>query len=169
MKTKNSIAMMVAVVALMAFNAPVTAFAQMKAATTNEHGSMMDQCHVDKMSSMMDMCVEHAEKLGLTDEQLTKMKPIHREMQKKMVQGKADVKVAELELKEILEVKDFDLEKANASVRKISELLTAQHLEMIKTMKEVRSILTEDQFKKMEKMMPMQHADKKHPKKMMHK
>ena len=170
MNTRNSIAMMVAVAALIAFNAPTTAFAQMKAmATTEAHGSMMDQCHMDKMGSMMDMCVEHAEMLGLTDGQIAKLKPLHHEMQKKMVRGKAEIKVAELDLKEIMEVKDFDLEKANTSIKKISELLTAQHLEMAKTMKEVRGILTEDQFKKMEKMMPMEHADKKHPKKMMHK
>ncbi len=164
---------MVAAVVMMAFNSPVTAYSQMKDMNMDEHkgahGSMMDQCHMDKMSSMMDKCVEHAEKIGLTEAQLAKMKPLHREMQKKMVRDKADVKIAELDLMEIMEVKDFDLDKANAAVRKIADLMTAQHLEMIKTMKEVRGMLTDEQFNKMKSMMSMKHADKKHPKKMMNK
>jgi len=30
----------------------------------------------------MGICLEHADRIGLTDEQLMKMKPAHREMQK---------------------------------------------------------------------------------------
>jgi len=107
--------------------------------------------------------------MGLTDDQLLKMKPMHSEMQKKQARFKADLKIAEIELMDILEVKDFDLEKASAAVKKIEDIKTAHHLEMLKAMKEIRTILTDEQFKKMQKMMPMKAEEKKPAKKTMKK
>jgi Spy/CpxP family protein refolding chaperone len=135
-------------------------------------GQMMEMGNMDRMGNMMDMCLENADKIGLTDEQIMKIKPLHREMQKKQAQFEADLKIAEIELIEIMEVKDFDLEKASAAVKKIEDIKTAHHLEMLKSMKEVRTILTDEQFKKMKKMMPMmpmKMGEKKPAKKMMKK
>ncbi len=116
---------------------------------------------------MMGMCLANADKIGLSDEQIKKIKPIHREMQKKRAQFQADLKIAEIDMKEIMDVKDFDLEKASAQVKKISDLRTAHQLEMLKGMKEVRSILTEEQFKKMHKLMHEKMGEKKPGKKRM--
>ena len=103
----------------------------------------------------MGMCVANADKLGLSPEQSRKFKDIHREMEKKQVRFKADLKIAEIDMAEIMEVKDFDLDKASAAVKKIGEMKTAHHLEMLKSMKEVRTLLTDEQFKKMKALMPM--------------
>jgi len=125
------------------------------------HGHMMEMgSGMDRMGTMMGMCLENAEKIGLTDEQVKKLTPIHREMEKKHARFKADLKIAEIELMEIMEVKDFNLEKANAAVKKISDLKTTHHLEMLKSMKEARSIMTDAQFQKMKKMMPMKMGPK---------
>jgi Spy/CpxP family protein refolding chaperone len=132
------------------------------------HGPMMEMDNMDMMGGDM-MCMEQANKMGLTDDQMMKMKPLHREMQKKQIRSKADLKIAEIELKEIMEVKDFDLDKATSAVKKIEDIKTAQHLEMLKTMKNIRTILTDDQFKKMHKMIPMKMSEKRHGKMMMNK
>ena len=130
---------------------------------------MMEMGNMDKMGDMMGMCIAHADMMGLTDDQVAKMKPVHSEMQKKQARFKADLKIAEIELKDIMEVKDFDLEKASAAVKKIADIKTAHHLEMLKAMKEMRTILTDEQFKKMKKMMPMEMGKKKPAKMMMKK
>jgi Spy/CpxP family protein refolding chaperone len=173
MKAVYSLSIMVAAVALLALNVPVPAFSQMKDMSMMEHreghGQMMEMGTMDKMGDMMGMCIEHEDKMGLTDDQLMKMKPLHREMQKKQARFKADLKIAEIELMEIIEVKDFDLEKANSAVKKIAEIKTAHHLEMLKSMKEMRTILTDEQFKKMKKMMSMKMEEKKPAKRMMKK
>ena len=159
MKATYSITLMVALAALLAFSMPVPAFSQMADMSMKEHreghGHMMEMCSMDKMGDMMEMCIEHADEMGLTDAQLIKMKPLHSEMKKKQAQFKADLKIAEIELVEIMEVKDFDLEKASSQVKKIEQIKTAHHLEMLKAMKEMRTILTDEQFKKMKKMMSM--------------
>ena len=132
------------------------------------HGQMMEMDHMDMMGGDM-MCMEHAKKMGLTDEQMEKMKPLHREMQKKQIRSKADLKIAEIELKEIMEVKDFDLDKAKSAVKKIEDIKTARHLEMLKAMKDMRAILTDEQFKNMHKMCMKKTGEKKPGQKMIHK
>jgi Spy/CpxP family protein refolding chaperone len=156
MKAIYSAALMAAAMALMALSAPVPAFSQ-----------MMEMGNMDKMGDMMDRCMEHADEMGLTDDQLMKMKPLHSEMQKKQARFKADLKIAEIELREIMEVKDFDLEKAGSAVKKIAEMKTAHHLEALQAMKEMRTILTDEQFAKMKKMMSMKRGQKKPAKGMM--
>jgi len=163
----------VAAVVLMAFTLPVPAFSQMKdmpmKGHEGGHGRMMEMGTMEKMGDMMGMCIKHADMMGLTDDQLMKMKPVHTEMQKKQARFKADKKIAEIELMEIMEVKDFDLEKASAAVKNIADIKTAHHLEMLKAMKEMRTNLTDEQYKKMKKMMPMKMDEKKPAKKTMKK
>src|SRR5450759_5161601 len=93
----------------------VPAFSQMKdmpmKCHEGGHGQMME------MGNMDMMCMEHANKMGLTDDQMTKIKPLHREMQKKQIRSKADLKIAEIELMEIMEVKDFDLDKERSIIQ----------------------------------------------------
>ncbi len=167
MKTLHSATITAAAVALLALTAPVTSFSQMKDTSMKGHqqraGQMAETAEMGNMGmmgDMMGMCIEHADKMGLSEEQVAKMKPAHREMQKKQAQFKADVKIAEIDLMGIMEVKDFDLEKANASVKKIADIKTAHHLEMLKQMKEMRSMLTDEQFKNMKKMMTMKGEKK---------
>jgi len=159
MKVMYRVVLMVAVVALLAISVPVPAFSQMMDMSMRGHGEghgqMMEMGNMDKMGDMMCMCIEHADKMGLTDDQIMKMKPVHREMQKKQARFKADLGIAEIELMEIMEVKDFDLERASFAVKKIAEIKTADHLEMLKAMKKMRAILTDEQFKQMKRMMSM--------------
>jgi Spy/CpxP family protein refolding chaperone len=147
----------------------VPAFSQMNDMPMKGHGEgqgqMMDRDNMDMMGGdMMDM--KQAHHMGLTDDQMAKMKPLHREMQKKQIRSKADLKIAEIELMEIMEVKDFDLDRATAAVRKIEDIKTARHLDMLRAMKDMRAILTDEQFKNMQKMCMMQMGEEKHEKKM---
>ena len=84
MRSKYSISLMMAAVALLAFSVPAPGFSQMKDMSMKEHreghGQMMGMGNMDRMGDMMGMCIEHADELGLTDDQIMKMKPVHREM-----------------------------------------------------------------------------------------
>lgn len=94
---------------------------------------------------------------------------MHREIQQKQARTMADLKIAEIDLAGIMDVKDFDLEKASASIKRIEEIKTAQHLEILQAMKEMRTMLTDEQFKKMQKMMPMKAGVKSPAKRMLKK
>lgn len=145
---------------LLMFVFAVPAFSQpmdmpMKEHMAGGHGQMMQMGHMNKMKDMTGMCLKHGDMLGLTDEQIKKIMPVHREMEKKNARFNADLKIAEIDLTEIMDVRDFNLEKANAAVKKIGDIKTAHCLETLRSMKEMVSILTDEQFKKMKKMMPM--------------
>ncbi len=114
-----------------------------------ENGQMMGLCGTDDVVIMMGMCIENTEFMGFTNDQIMKLKHIQIEMLKKQAQFKADLQIAEIELLEFMEVKDFDMVKANSAVKKIVEIKTAHYLEMLKTTKEMRAVLTKEQFKKM--------------------
>src|SRR5664279_5639806 len=103
----------VTAVALLALSVPVPAFSEMMDMHMKEHreghGQMIEMGHMDMMGDMIGKCIEHADKMGLADDQIKKMKHVHRELQKKQARFNADLKIAEIELMEIMEVKDFDL------------------------------------------------------------
>jgi Spy/CpxP family protein refolding chaperone len=156
-KTGRLLVMGAAAVALLIIGTPLPALSQMMGMPMQEHGmghgQMMGMGHKDMMGDMMDMCIHHAEMMGLTEDQIMKIKPLHREMQKNQARFRADLTIARIDLREIMEVKDFDLGKASVAVKKIAEIKTANSLEMLKTMREVRAVLTDEQFKKMNIMM----------------
>jgi len=100
---------------------------------------------MDRMENMVGMCLAHIDQMGLSSEQQAKIKPIRREMLRKQVQFKAERKLAEMDLAEIMSEKDFDLEKASTAVKRISDIKTRHHLEMLKYIKQVHSIVPEGQ------------------------
>jgi len=128
------------------------ALSQMPMNDHMDHGHMMEIGPMDSMGDMMGSCLDNAEKIGLTEEQINKVTPLHREMKKNQIRYKADIKIAEMDLMEIMEVKDFDLEKATAATKKIADIKSVYNINMLKLMKEVRSTFTEEQFKKLLKM-----------------
>ena len=173
MNAIHSAPAMFAVLVLLATGTPAPAYSQAKDMSMMEyrggHGQMMGMGTMDRMGDMTAMCIERAGKIGLADDQIKKIKSVHNGMLKKQAQFKADLTIAEIELMEIMEVKDFDLEKANSAVKKIAEIKTVHQLEMLKSMKEMRTLLTDEQFNKMKRMMPMKTGVKKPAKKTMKK
>ncbi len=129
------------------------ALAQSGEMSMKEHregvGQMMGLCDTDNVVIMMGMCIEHTEFMGLTNDQIKKLKHIQIEGLKKKARFKADLQIAEIELMEFMEVKNFDITKASAEVKRITEIQAAHYLEMLKTAKEMRAVLTEEQFNKM--------------------
>jgi Spy/CpxP family protein refolding chaperone len=151
----------------------VPAYSQMKDKSMNHCKDCKlqghDMGHMDMMGDMMGMCIKNAAKIGLSDEQMKKIKPLHQEMQKKQIQFQAELKIAHLEMKEIMEPKDFDLEMAKLAAKKCEDIKTAYHINMLTAMKEVRSVFTEEQYKKMKALMPMDMGAGKPTKGKMHK
>jgi Spy/CpxP family protein refolding chaperone len=145
----------------------VPAFSQMMDTPMRGHGGGQGQ--MMHMGDMMGMCIEQAGSMGLTDDQIIKMKSLHREMQRKQARFKADLKIAQIDLMEIMEVKDFDMDKAASAVRRITEIRTAQQMAMLKAVREMRTMLTEDQFKKMKMMMFTKMGEKRQSERMMKK
>jgi len=110
--------------------------------------------YMDDINETMGACIEYAYEIGLADDQILKMKPVYSAMQKKQARFKADMKITEIELMEIMEVKNFDIQKASSVVNKNSTIKKELHYEILKSVQSLREILTDQQYKEICKILP---------------
>ena len=105
--------------------------------------------HGDRGHSTMG---KRLEALDLTAEQKGKLKSLRADGQKAMVQLQADVKIARVELREVMRqatTKQTDINKALGKLNQAqSKMTTARVNQMVK----MKSVLTPEQFEKMEEM-----------------
>ena len=86
--------------------------------------------------------MEKLKALGLDEKQKEAVKAIHFRTKKEMVRNRADVQVAEIELKEILSKDPVDLNAAEAAVKKIEGVKSEMRMLHIKAMEEIKANLT---------------------------
>ena len=99
--------------------------------------------------------MEKLKALGLDEKQTEAVKAIHFRTKKVMIKSRADVQVAEIELKELLSKDPVDLQAAEAAVKKIEGLKSEMRMLHIKAMEEIKANLTPEQRKKFISMMDM--------------
>lgn len=117
-----------------------------------KHGGMgagMTDCRMDEGNPMLMKLMS----LGLDDRQKEQVQAVHMNMRKNDIRGRADIAVAEIELREILLRDPVDLNAAEAKLKHIESLKTALHFGRIKAHEEVKAILTPAQKKKLGPMM----------------
>jgi Spy/CpxP family protein refolding chaperone len=93
--------------------------------------------------------------LGLDDNQSTEVKAVLRKLQKEMIQKRADIQVAEIELREILEKEPVDVKVAETKVKQIASLKTEAVMMHIQGIEDVKVKLTPEQKKKLSELMQM--------------
>jgi len=93
--------------------------------------------------------------LGLDVNQSTEVKAVLLKLQKEMIQKRADIQVAEIELKEILEKDPVDVKVAETKVKQIASLKTEAAMMHIQGIEDVKARLTPEQKKKLSEMMQM--------------
>lgn len=98
--------------------------------------------HGDQM--MMDKFAA----LGLDEKQKETITAIHLRMKKDVIRKKADIDVAEVELRELLGKDAVDLKAAEAKVKQIESLRADMKMMHIRTHEEIKSNLTPEQKKK---------------------
>ena len=76
-----------------------------------------------------------------------------------MIQKRADIKIAKIELRERLHKDSVDMSAVESQVKKIEGLKTAMMLDAIKVHEEIKAKLTPDQRKKLTELMHKSHRD----------
>jgi len=98
-------------------------------------------------------------KLDLNANQRAAIREIRTSTAKAMIHQKADLKIARLELRELLHKEPVDMNAVEAQAKKAEGLRTAMLLDAIKAREEVKSKLTPEQRKKLKELLfsPEQH------------
>ena len=92
-------------------------------------------------------------KLGLDKKQMEAVRGIHLRTMKETIKKKADIKVAKIELFEILSKDPVDMTAAETAVKKLEALKTEMKMMHIKSMEEVKSNLNPEQKKEFSELM----------------
>lgn len=110
-------------------------------------GMMMDEERMGP-GGMVGFFLNQAEELGLSDEQVAKLRSIRTETQKALIRKQADLRVAQIELEELLQnptAKRADLE---AKAKEVQRLQSEVWLTAFRARLDAREVLTSEQLKK---------------------
>jgi Spy/CpxP family protein refolding chaperone len=128
------------------------------------YGMMEDRVHPGMMPDFPGMrpgpmmAGEHLlwrflDALGLDEKQKKEIREMEDRLMKEMIRKRADMQVAKIELKTILNKDPVDIEAVETKIKRIEALKTEMHLSIIKAGEELKTRLTPDQRKKFKEMM----------------
>ena len=100
--------------------------------------------------------VRQAEKLGLSEEQVADLKAIKWDQQKSAIKKKAEVKIAHVELKELLDQEPVNFDKLKTKITRIGEMEKEMRLARLASIEKSHKLLTVEQLEKAKTL-------KKHP------
>jgi len=96
-------------------------------------------------------------KLNLTDAQKKSIHQIGMSTAKSMIQKKADLKIAKMDLHQMLHSDPVDMSSVEKQLNKISGLKTAMALDRINARQDIKALLTPEQKKKLSEIMRSSH------------
>jgi len=91
-------------------------------------------------------------KLDLDANQEKEIREIRISTVKNMIRKKADLRIARLELRELLQKEPVDMAAVESHVKKMEKMRTSMILDTIKARQEIKSKLTPDQIKKLKEL-----------------
>lgn len=90
--------------------------------------------------------------LGLSDEQAKPMKALLLQIMKTRIRQQADLRIAELELQELLDADPVDMAQVESKLKASEGLRTALRLTIIKAHEQAKAVLTPEQRQKLERL-----------------
>jgi hypothetical protein len=91
------------------------------------------------------------DKLELTDKQLQDLEVIKMDFMKGRFKTEADLKIAQLELKSLMDKEDAPLKDIEAKMNAVAKLETEMKLSHIKAFRQAKALLTPEQMEKIKK------------------
>ena len=110
------------------------------------HGDMMERQHHMKMMLT---------RLGLDEKQKAEVDRIMTAHMKDVIKKKADLDIANIDLKSIISKDPMDMKAAESKLKEIEAIKTAIFLAHLNVHQEIKSVLTPEQQTKMKNMMEM--------------
>jgi len=108
------------------------------------HGHMMGRDH-----NMMDCLMD----LNLDEQQRTSINEIKSKMMKDAIRRSADMRIAQIELKDLLSQDPVDMKAVEAKVKQLESMKTEMRLSHIKAREDIKAKLTPEQRKEFREML----------------
>ncbi len=115
----------------------------------------------DKLFWKAHFYLEHAELIGLTEEQTEKIKALKMEAKKELIRRDADIEIASLDFKEALMEPKINVEAMNPLVDQKYELKKAKTKYLVQAFANLKGILTPEQETKVKDLWRTKKEEKK--------
>jgi len=102
---------------------------------------------------LISLMLQNREKLGLSGDQVKKLEQLKTEFQKESIRRDADVRVAEMDLKGLLEAQPVDMANVEAKVKEIEHSRADLRFARIRAIEKAKELLTADQKKKLQEIL----------------
>ncbi len=111
---------------------------------------MMGGCGMDgQMMGADHHMLKHLMDLDLDEQQKNLIGQIKSRMMKEMIRRSADMRIVQIELKDLLGQEPLDMKAVEAKVKQLEMIRTEIHLSHIKAMEDIKTKLTSEQRKKL--------------------
>ncbi len=96
-------------------------------------------------SHFINHLLKHEKEIGLSADQVAKLKGLQLELDKTRIKAEADVQVAERELRALVDDEQTDLSAIEGKLKQSADMQTALRLAAIKTRRDALAVLTPEQ------------------------
>lgn len=104
--------------------------------------------HHERAGRLLHHLLRHQKELGLTEEQVSKLKTLSLDFDRSRIKVRADIMVAERELRALIHDDRADMAAIEAKIKESEGLQTGLRVTAIKTRREAWSLLTPEQREK---------------------
>jgi hypothetical protein len=106
---------------------------------------------------VISVLLRNRDKLGLSDDQVRKLEQLRSDFEKETIRNDADIRVAEIDLNNLLQAANVDLPKAEAKIRDIERLRADLRIARVRAVEKGKALLTAEQRKKLQELLAEQH------------
>ena len=118
--------------------------------------------HKDFVAHALRRLLHNQQDLNLSEEQVGKIKSIAMDYAKTRIRDKAEVKLAEVDVRALIFDEKSELSSIEAAMRKAESAKTTLRLDGVKTMRAAKAVLTPEQREKWRASMWKKHRDGRH-------
>ena len=112
---------------------------------------------------VISLLLRNREKLGLSDDQVQKLEQLRSNFDKETIRNEADIRVAEIDLNNLLQAQSADLAKVEAKIRDIERLRADLRIARIRAIEKGKALLTAEQRKKLQELLSDQRFTRSQP------
>ena len=112
---------------------------------------------------VISLLLRNREKLGLSDDQVKKLEQLRSDFEKETIRNEADIRVAELDLNNLLQAQSADLAKVEAKIREVERLRADLRIARIRAIEKGKALLTAEQRKKLQELLADQRFTRSQP------
>ncbi len=99
---------------------------------------------------VISVLLRNREKLGLSDEQIKKLEQLRSDFEKQTIRNEADVRVAEIDLNNLLQTTPADMAKIEGKIREIERLRADLRIARIRAIDQGKTLLSAEQRKRLQ-------------------